>query len=61
MAGGGNGIGEAGLQSEAYEPRAAARASTSTATVVAVPRDATLEPSEIRQELEEIRELLRSS
>ena len=49
------------LESETYEPRAAARATTSTATVVAVSPDATLEPSDIRQELEEIRELLRSS
>ena len=49
------------LESEAYEPRAAARASTSTATIVSVPPDASLEPSEIRQELEEIRDLLRSS
>ena len=49
------------LESEAYEPRAAARATTSTATIVSVPPDATLEPSEIRQELEEIRDLLRSS
>ena len=49
------------LESEVYEPRAAARATTSTATIVAVPPDATLEPSEIRQELEEIRDLLRSS
>jgi DNA-binding transcriptional MerR regulator len=49
------------LESEAYEPRAAARANTSTAMIVSVPPDATLEPSEIRQELEEIRDLLRSS
>ena len=49
------------LESESYEPRAAARAMTSTATIVSVPPDASLEPSEIRQELEEIRELLRSS
>ena len=49
------------LESEAAEPRAAARATTSTATVVAVPADAALEPSDIREELEEIRELLRSS
>ena len=49
------------LESETYEPRAAARAATSTATIVSVPPDAALEPSEIRQELEEIRELLRSS
>jgi DNA-binding transcriptional MerR regulator len=49
------------LESEASEPRAAARAPTSTATVVAVPPESVLEPSDIRQELEEIRELLRSS
>jgi DNA-binding transcriptional MerR regulator len=49
------------LESEAAEPRAAARATTSTATVVSVPPEATLEPSDIRQELAEIRELLRSS
>ena len=49
------------LESEAAEPRAAARATTSTATTVAVPADAALEPSDIREELEEIRELLRSS
>ena len=49
------------LESEAAEPRAAARAQTSTATIVSVPPDASLEPSDIRQELEEIRELLRSS
>jgi DNA-binding transcriptional MerR regulator len=48
------------LESESYEPRAAARAPPSTATI-SVPSDASLEPSEIRQELEEIRELLRSS
>jgi DNA-binding transcriptional MerR regulator len=48
------------LESESYEPRAAARAAPSTATI-SVPSDASLEPSEIRQELEEIRELLRSS
>ena len=34
---------------------------TSTATVVAVPPENTLEPADIRQELEEIRQLLRSS
>jgi DNA-binding transcriptional MerR regulator len=49
------------LESETYEPRAAARAATGTATVVSLPPDAALEPFEIRQELEEIRELLRSS
>ncbi len=40
------------LESEANEPRA---------TVVTVPPENTLEPAEIRQELEEIRHLLRSS
>ena len=49
------------LESETAEPRAAARASTSSATVVTVPPENTLEPAEIRQELEEIRHLLRSS
>ena len=49
------------LESEAAEPRAAARATTSTATVVAVAPENTLEPAEIRQELEEIRHLLRPS
>ena len=49
------------LESEVAEPRAAARATTSTATVVTVPPENTLEPAEIRQELEEIRQLLRSS
>ena len=49
------------LESETAEPRAAARATTSTATVVTVPPENTLEPAEIRQELEEIRHLLRSS
>ena len=48
------------LETEAYEPRAAARATSSTATIQ-MPPDASLEPSDIRQELEEIRELLRSS
>jgi len=49
------------LESETAEPRAAARANTSTATVVTVPPENTLEPADIRQELEEIRHLLRSS
>ena len=49
------------LESETAEPRAAARANTSTATVITVPPENTLEPAEIRQELEEIRHLLRSS
>jgi len=49
------------LESEAAEPRAAARATTSSATVVAVPPENTLEPADVRQELEEIRHLLRSS
>ena len=48
------------LESETAEPRAAARATTNSATVVALPPDAALEPAEIRQELEEIRQLLRS-
>ena len=48
------------LESEAAEPRAAARATTSTATVVTVAPENTLEPAEIRQELEEIRQLLRA-
>src|SRR6267143_1724660 len=49
------------LESETAEPRAAARATTSTATVVTIPPENTLEPADIRQELEEIRHLLRSS
>ena len=49
------------LESEEAEPRSAARAMTSSATVVAVPPENTLEPADIRQELEEIRHLLRSS
>src|SRR6266581_4834820 len=49
------------LESETAEPRAAARATTSTATVITVPPENTLDPAEIRQELEEIRHLLRSS
>ena len=48
------------LESETVEPRAAARATTNSATVVALPPDAALEPAEIRQELEEIRQLLRT-
>ena len=46
------------LETEVAEPRAAARAATRTATVVTVAHENTLEPAEIRQELEEIRQLL---
>ena len=50
------------LESETYEPRAAARATTSTATIVSVAaRTPRSSRPEIRQELEEIRDLLRSS
>ena len=49
------------LESEVAEPRAAARAQTSTATVGNVAPENTLEPAEVRQELEEIRRLLGSS
>ena len=50
------------LESEAVaEPRAAARAPTSSATVVTLAPEHVLEPADIRQELEEIRSLLRSS
>ncbi len=49
------------LDSEVAEPRAAARAATSSAMVVTVAPENTLEPAEIRQELEEIRQLLGSS
>jgi DNA-binding transcriptional MerR regulator len=49
------------LESEAAEPRAAARATTSTATTVAVLPENTLDPADVRQELEEIRNLLRPS
>ena len=49
------------LESEAAEPRAAARATTSTATTVAVLPENTLDPADVRLELEEIRNLLRSS
>ena len=49
------------LETETAEPRAAARAATSSATVVEVLPENTLEPAEIRQELEEIRHLLASS
>src|SRR5213596_3118016 len=38
------------LESDAAEPRAAARATTSSATVVTVAPENTLEPAEIRQE-----------
>jgi DNA-binding transcriptional MerR regulator len=48
------------LESEAVEPRAAARALTSSATVIEVAPENTLEPADIRLELEEIRQLLRS-
>ena len=47
------------LDTEAAEPRAAARATTSTATVVSVPEGGALEPADIRQELADIRDLLR--
>lgn len=47
------------LDSETAEPRAAARAATSTAKVVQISPDSALEPAEIRQELQEIRQLLR--
>lgn len=47
------------LDTEAAEPRAAARATTSTATVVSVPAGSSLEPAQVRQELVEIRDLLR--
>ena len=50
------------LESEAVaEPRAAARAPTSSATVVTIAPENLMEPADIRQELEEIRSLLRSS
>ena len=49
------------LDTEAAEPRAAARAATSTATVVTIPPGSALEPGQIRQELVEIRDLLRLS
>ena len=45
------------LESETAEPRAAARAATSTGTVAAVPPRA-LESSALREELEQIRQLL---
>jgi len=48
------------LDTETAEPRAAARATTSTAKVVQVSPDSALEPADIRQELEEIRQLLLS-
>ena len=48
------------LDTEGAEPRAAARAATSTATVVAVAPENTLEPADVRQELVEIRDLLRA-
>jgi DNA-binding transcriptional MerR regulator len=46
------------LESEANEPRAAARAMTSSATVVAAPREADFGLTDLRQELTEIRHLL---
>jgi DNA-binding transcriptional MerR regulator len=46
------------LESEANEPRAAARALTSSATVVAAPREDNLDPADLRQELAEIRHIL---
>ena len=46
------------LESDAAEPRAAARAATSTATVVAAPAGASLAPAGLRHELLEIRHLL---
>jgi DNA-binding transcriptional MerR regulator len=49
------------LESEANEPRAAARATTSSATVVAAPLEGDLDPADLRQELAEIRHLLGSS
>ena len=49
------------LESEANEPRAAARAMTSSATVVAASREADLGLTDLRQELAEIRQLLGSS
>src|SRR6187200_552404 len=48
------------LDSELVEPRAAARAATSTTMVVAVAPENTLEPADVRQELVEIRDLLRA-
>ena len=48
------------LDTEGAEPRAAARAATSTATVVAVAPENTLDPADVRQELVEIRDLLRA-
>lgn len=47
------------LDTEAAEPRAAARAATNTTTVVTIPQGSVLEPGQIRQELAEIRDLLR--
>src|SRR6187401_2349709 len=48
------------LDTEGAEPRAAARAATSTTTVVSVARENTLEPADVRQELVEIRDPLRA-
>ena len=49
------------LESEANEPRAAARALTSSATVVAAPLESNLDPADLRQELAEIRHILGAS
>ena len=46
------------LDHEEAEPRAAARAVVSSSTIVAAPRPATIDLSSLRQELEEIRQLL---
>jgi len=46
------------LESDAVEPRAAARAAVSTATAVAAPPGAALAASVLRRELLEIRRLL---
>jgi DNA-binding transcriptional MerR regulator len=48
------------LESEANEPRAAARAVTNSATFVAAPQEGDLELADLRQELAEIRHLLGS-
>ena len=46
------------LESEIAEPRAAARAATSSATVVAASSEQGAVPADLRQELTEIRQLL---
>jgi DNA-binding transcriptional MerR regulator len=46
------------LETENAEPRAAARAATSTAMVTTVASPRTLEPTSLREELEQIRQLL---